>query len=86
MVKNAIITIQFIMLMCLAIQKPSNVDLIVNDVKKTTEAVDMGVDYVKKTFVKEFDVIEDVKDFSKEAEGKLKNEMEKAFHSEEEQK
>lgn len=85
MVKNAIIIIQFLLLITIAIQKPSNIDLIVKDVVKTKNIIEKGSNYVVKSFEKEFSVFEEKKDLPNQV-LKHSNDMEKIFSFQEEKK
>lgn len=59
MLKNIIIIFQFFLLFSLMTQKPENVDILVKDLATSKEMVVDGTEYVKKTFSKEFSVVEE---------------------------
>ena len=59
MIKNFIIIVLSFVVFSLMVQKPENVDLIVKDAATAKEMVVEGVDYVHKTFDKEFSVHSD---------------------------
>jgi len=59
MFKNIIIIFLVFLLASLMIQKPENVDLVVKDAATAKEMVVEGVEYVHKTFDKEFSVHSD---------------------------
>ena len=59
MFKNIIIVFLVYLLASLMIQKPENVDLVVKDAATAKHMVVDGVDYVHKTFDKEFSVHSD---------------------------
>ena len=59
MLKNIIIIFQFFLLFSLMTQKPENVDILVKDLATSREMVVDGTEYVKKTFSKEFSVVEE---------------------------
>ena len=59
MLKNIIIIFQFFLLFSLMTQKPENVDILVKDLAASKEMVVDGTAYVKKTFSKEFSVVEE---------------------------
>jgi len=59
MLKNCIIIFQFFLLCSLLIQKPDNAELLIKDLATSKEMVVDGAEYVKKTFEKEFSVVED---------------------------
>tara|TARA_B110000467_G_scaffold65796_1_gene60025 strand:+ start:266 stop:415 length:150 start_codon:yes stop_codon:yes gene_type:complete len=44
-------------------QKPENVDILVKDLATSTEMVAEGAEYLKKTFDKEFTVVEEEETF-----------------------
>ena len=54
MIKNFIIIVLSFVVFSLMVQKPENVDLIVKDAATAKEMVVEGVEYVHKTFDKEF--------------------------------
>ena len=56
MIKNFIIIVLSFVVFSLMVQKPENVDLIVKDAATAKEMVVEGVEYVHKTFDKEFSV------------------------------
>ena len=59
MIKNFIIIVLSFVVYSLMVQKPENVDLIVKDAATAKEMVVEGVEYVHKTFDKEFSVHSD---------------------------
>ena len=59
MFKNIIIVFQFFLLFSLMTQKPENVDILVKDLATSKEMVVDGTEYIKKTFNKEFTVVEE---------------------------
>ena len=59
MIKNFIIIVLSFVVFSLMVQKPENVDLIVKDAATAKEMVVEGVEYVHKTFDKEFSVHSD---------------------------
>ena len=59
MFKNVIIIFQFFLLFSLMTQKPENVDILVKDLATSKDMVVDGAEYVKKTFNKEFTVVEE---------------------------
>ena len=59
MIKNFIIIVLAFVVFSLMVQKPENVDLIVKDAATAKEMVVEGVEYVHKTFDKEFSVHSD---------------------------
>ena len=59
MLKNIIIIFQFFLLFSLMTQKPENVDILVKDLITSKDMVVEGTEYVKKTFSKEFSVVEE---------------------------
>ena len=59
MFKNIIIIFLFFLLCSLLIQKPDNAKLLIKDLATSKEMVVEGAEYVKKTFEKEFTVVED---------------------------
>ncbi len=66
MFKNFIIIFLFFLLSSLLIQKPDNAELLIKDLATSKEMVIEGAEYVKKTFSKEFSVIEEEKESIKE--------------------
>ena len=66
MFKNFIIIFLFFLLSSLLIQKPDNAELLIKDLATSKEMVVEGAEYVKKTFSKEFSVIEEEKESIKE--------------------
>ena len=63
MFKTIIIIFQFFLLFSLMTQKPENVDILVKDLATSTEMVVEGAEYLKKTFDKEFTVVEEEETF-----------------------
>ena len=59
MFKNFIIIFLFFLLCSLLIQKPDNAKLLIRDLATSKEMVMDGAEYVKKTFDKEFTVVEE---------------------------
>ena len=59
MIKSFIIIVLSFVVFSLMVQKPENVDLIVKDAATAKEMVVEGVEYVHKTFDKEFSVHSD---------------------------
>lgn len=59
MIKNFIIIVLSFVVFSLMVQKPENVDLIVKDAATAKEMVVEGVEYVHRTFDKEFSVHSD---------------------------
>ena len=59
MIKNFIIIVLSFVVFSLMVQKPENVDIIVKDAATAKEMVVEGVEYVHKTFDKEFSVHSD---------------------------
>ena len=59
MFKNFIIIFLFFLLCSLLIQKPDNAKLLIQDLAASKEMVMDGAKYVKKTFDKEFTVVEE---------------------------
>ena len=59
MFKNFIIILLFFLLCSLLIQKPDNAKLLIKDLATSKEMVMDGAEYVKKTFDKEFTVVEE---------------------------
>ena len=59
MFKNFIIILLFFLLCSLLIQKPDNAKLLIKDLATSKEMVVDGAEYVKKTFNKEFTVVEE---------------------------
>ena len=64
MFKNFIIIFLFFLLCSLLIQKPDNAKLLIKDLATSKEMVVEGAEYVKKTFEKEFTVVEDKTSFN----------------------
>ena len=59
MFKNFIIIFLFFLLCSLLIQKPDNAKLLIQDLATSKEMVMDGAEYVRKTFDKEFTVVEE---------------------------
>ena len=59
MIKNLIIIVLTFVVFSLMVQKPENVDLVIKDAATAKEMVVEGVEYVHKTFDKEFSVHSD---------------------------
>ena len=59
MFKNFIIIFLFFLLCSLLIQKPDNAKLLIKDLATSKEMVMDGAEYVKKTFDREFTVVEE---------------------------
>ena len=59
MFKNFIIILLFFLLCSLLIQKPDNAKLLIQDLATSKEMVMDGAEYVKKTFDREFTVVEE---------------------------
>ena len=59
MFKNFIIIFLFFLLCSLLIQKPDNAKLLIQDLATSKEMVMDGAEYVKRTFDKEFTVVEE---------------------------
>ena len=59
MFKNFIIIFLFFLLCSLLIQKPDNAKLLIKDLATSKEMVLDGAEYVKKTFDREFTVVEE---------------------------
>jgi hypothetical protein len=59
MFKNFIIIFLFFLLCSLLIQKPDNAKLLIQDLATSKEMVMDGAEYVKKTFDKEFTIVEE---------------------------
>ena len=59
MFKNFIIILLFFLLCSLLIQKPDNAKLLIKDLATSKEMVMDGAEYVKKTFDREFTVVEE---------------------------
>ena len=64
MFKNFIIIFLFFLLCSLLIQKPDNAKLLIKDLATSKEMVVEGAEYVKKTFEKEFTVVEEKTSFN----------------------
>jgi len=64
MFKNFIIIFLFFLLCSLLIQKPDNAKLLIKDLATSKEMVVDGAEYVKKTFEKEFTVVEEKTSFN----------------------
>lgn len=64
MFKNIIIIFLFFLLCSLLIQKPDNAKLLIKDLATSKEMVIEGAEYVKKTFDKEFTVVEEKTSFN----------------------
>ena len=64
MFKNIIIIFLFFLLCSLLIQKPDNAKLLIKDLATSKEMVVEGAEYVKKTFEKEFTVVEEKTSFN----------------------
>ena len=64
MFKNFIILFQFFLLCSLLIQKPENAKLLIRDLATSKEMVIEGAEYVKKTFDKEFTVVDEKTSFN----------------------
>jgi hypothetical protein len=64
MFKNFIIIFLFFLLCSLLIQKPDNAELLIKDLATSKEMVVEGAEYVKKTFEKEFTVVEEKTSFN----------------------
>ena len=59
MIKNFIIIVLSFVVFSLMVQKPENVDLVIKDAATAKEMVVEGVEYVHRTFDKEFSVHSD---------------------------